>query len=79
MTRTDAWYAFNFTIMKTLEYPMVAMTLTEAEWNKVMSPLLAAALPTSIPWEIYGSRKGHRAIEWAANKVLTTDISRQEH
>jgi hypothetical protein len=47
MTRTDAWYAFNFTIMKTLEYPMVATTLTEAEWNKVMSPLLAAALPTS--------------------------------
>jgi hypothetical protein len=47
MTRTDAWYAFNFTVMKTLEYPMVATTLTEDEWNKVMSPLLAAALPTS--------------------------------
>jgi hypothetical protein len=32
-----------------------------------------------IPWEIYGSRKGHRAIECVANKVLTTDIARQEH
>jgi hypothetical protein len=32
-----------------------------------------------IPWEIYGSRKRHRAIECAVNKVLTTDIARQEH
>jgi hypothetical protein len=32
-----------------------------------------------IPWEIYGSRKGHRAIECAANKVFTTDLARQEH
>ncbi len=32
-----------------------------------------------IPWEAYGSRKCHRSIECAANKVLTTDIARQEH
>ena len=32
-----------------------------------------------IPWEAYGSRKRHRSIECAANKVLTTDIARQEH
>jgi hypothetical protein len=32
-----------------------------------------------IPWEVYGSRKRHRSIECAANKVLTTDIARQEH
>jgi hypothetical protein len=32
-----------------------------------------------IPWEVYGSRKRHRAIECAANKVFTTDIARQEH
>jgi hypothetical protein len=47
MNHPDAWYALNFTIMKTLKYSMVATTLTEAEWNKVMSPLLAAALPAS--------------------------------
>jgi hypothetical protein len=32
-----------------------------------------------IPWEAYGSRKKHRSIECAVNKVLTTDIARQEH
>jgi hypothetical protein len=32
-----------------------------------------------IPWEAYGSRKCHRSIECAANKVFTTDIARQEH
>jgi hypothetical protein len=32
-----------------------------------------------IPWEAYGSRKRNRSIECAANKVLTTNIARQEH
>jgi hypothetical protein len=32
-----------------------------------------------IPWEAYGSRKCHRSIECAGNKVFTTDIARQEH
>jgi hypothetical protein len=32
-----------------------------------------------IPWEAYGSRKSHRLIKCAANKVFTTDIARQEH
>ncbi len=32
-----------------------------------------------IPWEIYGGRKRHRAIECATNKVLTMDIARLEH
>jgi hypothetical protein len=32
-----------------------------------------------IPWEVYGGRKKHRAIECAANKVLTMDIARLEH
>ena len=30
-----------------------------------------------IPWEAYGSRRRHRAIECALNKVLTSDIWRQ--
>jgi hypothetical protein len=38
-----------------------------------------AELLNQIPWEAYGSRKGHRSIECAANKVFTTDIARQEH
>ena len=34
---------------------------------------------SQIPREAYGSRKRHRSIECAANKVFTTDIARQEH
>lgn len=30
-----------------------------------------------IPWEVYGSRRHHRSIECAINKVLTTDLWRQ--
>ena len=30
-----------------------------------------------IPQEIYGSRRGHRAIECGLNKILTADVSRQ--
>ncbi len=47
MTRHDIWYAFNFMIMKNLEYPMAVTTITESEWNKIMSPLMAEALPAS--------------------------------
>ena len=32
-----------------------------------------------IPWEVYGGRKRHQAIECATNKVLTMDIARLEH
>jgi hypothetical protein len=32
-----------------------------------------------LPWEVYGSRKCHRSIECAANKVLTMYIARLEH
>ena len=32
-----------------------------------------------IPWEVYGGRKRHRAIECATNKVLTMDVARLEH
>jgi hypothetical protein len=45
LNQIDTWYALTRTIMKTLEYPMVAISLTRAQWNKVMSPLLQAVLP----------------------------------
>ena len=38
-----------------------------------------AELLGQIPWEVYGGRKRHRAIECATNKVLTMDIARLEH
>ena len=42
---TNAWYCLNRTIMKTLEYPLMATTLTEEDSGAIMWPLLQAALP----------------------------------
>ena len=43
--KMDAWYAMNCTIMKTIEYPLMATTLSRAQLDTVMSPILTAALP----------------------------------
>ena len=43
----DAWYCLNSTIMKTIEYPLMATTFTEMELKKLMSPLLQTALRKS--------------------------------
>ena len=45
LTREDATYALHRTIMKTLEYPIVATTMDKAQWDYIMAPLLAATLP----------------------------------
>ena len=45
LTRYDAWMALNSTVLKTLEYPLLALTLTEEECNKIMVPILKGALP----------------------------------
>jgi len=42
---TNAWCCLNSTIMKTLEYPLMATTLTEEDPGAIMWPLLQAALP----------------------------------
>ena len=42
--RRDVWQALNMTIMKNLEYPLLALTLSEAECNFIMAPALAAGL-----------------------------------
>ena len=45
LTRFDAWTAFNTTIMKSLEYPLLALTLTDNECTKIMAPVLKGGLP----------------------------------
>jgi hypothetical protein len=45
VTRNEAWYALNATIMKTFEYPMEAATLTKTQWDYIMSPVLMVTLP----------------------------------
>ena len=43
--RRDAWQALTMTSMKRLEYPLLALTLTELECNYIMAPALNAGLP----------------------------------
>ncbi len=44
ITKNDAWYALNTTIMKTFEYPMAAICLSQSQWDHVMAPVLEAGL-----------------------------------
>ena len=43
--RHEIWYGFQATIMKTLEYPLAATTLSKTELKQIMAPLLKAVLP----------------------------------
>jgi hypothetical protein len=45
LTRYDAYTALHTTVMKTLEYPLLALTLTEVECNGIMAPVLSGGLP----------------------------------
>jgi hypothetical protein len=44
---TDAWKALNSTILRGLEYPLMATCLSEKQCTDVMAPALMAALPAS--------------------------------
>jgi Reverse transcriptase (RNA-dependent DNA polymerase) len=43
----DAWYALSTTIMKSLEYPLLATTLTRNQLDSIMRPILRIGLPRS--------------------------------
>jgi hypothetical protein len=45
LDKNDVWFAITATIMKTLEYPMIATTLSKADWDHIMSPILTQGLP----------------------------------
>ena len=36
--KKDAWYVFNHVFARTLEYPMPATSITEAQWNDILKP-----------------------------------------
>ena len=61
--RRDAWQALTLTVMKKLEYPLLALTLTKEECNYIMAPVLLSGLPRAgicrnIPRAlIYGNKK----------------------
>jgi hypothetical protein len=45
LTRTEAWFSLMHCMMKTLEYPLMATSLSKAQCNTIMRPLLEAGLP----------------------------------
>ena len=47
LNQIDAWTAFQTTILKTVEYPLVALTLTSKECTKIEWPMLRAAMSSS--------------------------------
>ena len=53
----EAWGTLNTTILKSLEYPLVATTLTKQEVKHVLAPALSSGLQSSgfgqlFPWAI---------------------------
>ena len=47
LKREEAWRGLHSTIMKSLEYPLVATPLTEIEAENIFTPIKNAALPKS--------------------------------
>jgi hypothetical protein len=45
ISRDDAVVALHTTIMKSLEYPLEATTMTKKQWDYVMGPIMMASLP----------------------------------
>ena len=45
--KNDVWISLKTGILKTLEYPMIATTMDQAQWESLMQPLLSVALPHS--------------------------------
>jgi len=45
LSRSEAWYCVQSTIMKTLEYPLVATSLSRSDVDTIMTPILKAILP----------------------------------
>jgi hypothetical protein len=41
----EAWYALTATIMRTIEYPLLALTLTARDCTHIMAPILSSGLP----------------------------------
>jgi hypothetical protein len=64
ITKNDAWYALNTTVMKYVEYPMAAFCLSKQEWDYVMAPVPEAGLNA-----MQLSRKFPRAIVYGLKQV----------
>jgi hypothetical protein len=75
LSSSDAWYALNHTIMKTVEHPMMATYLSKAQCEKIMRPFLNAGLSAS------GGvvRSMPRAIVWGPTRYQGLGIHFTKH
>jgi hypothetical protein len=83
------WYAFFTSFMKSLQYPMEAVCLTEDQWNLVMKPLvgtilqrcgIASTFPrdllfTSLQYQGLGARHPYYQQEIKHSSVLLTETA----
>ena len=79
LSSTEARLALDSTIMKTLTYPLPALTLTEPECNKIMKPILDAALAKtrisrSFPHYVLYGPKSEKGLGFA-NLYMSQGIS----
>ena len=73
--KRDAWQALTLTILEKLEYPLLALTLTEGECDFIMAPILQSGLPRAglcrnIPRALLYGRKEHQGL--GLNTLYTT-------
>jgi hypothetical protein len=47
LTRDEVWYSLQHMIMKTIEYPLIATTMTKTQLDRVVIPILQIGLPRS--------------------------------
>jgi hypothetical protein len=47
LSKADAWYALNSSLLPSLQYPMIATTISEKSWEYIMVPILRVGLPRS--------------------------------
>jgi hypothetical protein len=69
LSQSDAWYALNHTINRTIEYPMMATYLSKAQCETIMRPFLNAGLSASGV-----VRSMPRAIVWGPLRYQGLDI-----
>jgi hypothetical protein len=69
LSKADAWYALNHTINRTVEYPMMATSLSKAQCETVMRPFLSACLSASGV-----ARSMPRAVVWGPLRYQGLDI-----
>jgi hypothetical protein len=45
LSQAEAWFSLQYCVMKSLEYPLMATSLSKAQCETIMRPIRAAALP----------------------------------